>query len=250
MSEKFIYNINDISQRIVKYGVDVRPPLTKDDREKLQVYCNWLVDQYPQAFETLLSGFEKTIVQKTFVAGNNKRIELPTFATTGRGFCFTFPVQLFIENVEDFDIPNKSKIFRESLKKFREMFVTRRIVRVGLVNEIMFDCGNINSVDILADAISKSLWKYKLGNIAIHLENPSDQYNINVDLAPAYAQQVVQSPAGTMQKNVGYGVSVKIDINNRDMSQDMDDTVIAGILVFAEDYVPDKIVKFLNNEEI
>lgn len=248
--DTFIFNEYDISQHVVKYGVDVRPPLTGDDREKLQVYCNWLVDQYPQAFETLLSGHDRTIVQKTFVAGNGKRIELPTFAITNRGFCCTFPVRLFVESIEDFDIPQKAQIFRQTLEKFRQMFGGRKMVRVGVINEIIFDCGSINSVQVIASTINRDLWRERIRNITIHLENPDDKYNINIDLAPAYAQQVVQSPAGTMEKNMGFGVSVKLDINNRDMTKDLDMESIAGILAFAEDYVPDKLVKFLNNERV
>jgi hypothetical protein len=244
----FIFNKNDISQHVVKYGVDVRPSLVAEDRQKLQEYCNYLIEKHPQAFETLLSGREKTLIQKVFFAGNNKRIELPTFSTTDRGFCYTFPVQLFIGNVEEFDIPDKVKIFRDALKQFRKNFAGRKIVRVGVVNEIIFDCGSMNSVEVIADVLSKDLWKERINNIAIHLENPTDEYNINVDLAPTYAQQVVQSPAGEIKPPIGFGVSIKLDINNRDMTKDLEDEEIAAILTFSDDFVPEELLKFLNNE--
>jgi hypothetical protein len=246
----FVYSESDISQRIVKYGVDVRPVLVRDDREKLQIYSNWLIDEYPQAFETLLSGPERTIVQKVFVAGNNKRIELPTFSTTDRGFCYTFPVCLLVQNVEDFDILDKNKIFRKSIEKFRQMFAGHRIVRVGVVNEIVFDTGSINSVEIIANEIRKDVWRERVRTVAIHLENPTEKYNVNVDLGPAYAQQVVQSPSGTIKKNIGFGITVKLDINNQDMTEDLDDDAIAAILAFADDYVPESLVRFLNNEQL
>ena len=112
----FIFNESDISQHIVKYGVDIRPSiLLEQELEKLQTYCNWLIREYPEAFDALMSGPKKIIAQKTFFAGNNKRIELPTFAMTRRGPVYTFPVRLFVGNVEDFDIPNKDKIFRTTL---------------------------------------------------------------------------------------------------------------------------------------
>jgi len=244
----FAFDENQIVQHIVKYGVDVRPVLTRDDREKLQIYCNKLIDQYPQAFDTLLSGPERTLIQKTFVAGNNKRIELPTFSTTDRGFCYTFPVRLFIQNVEDFDIPDKSKVFRQAIEKFRQTFPDRRTLRVGVVDELVFDAGDVNSVEIIASTLNKELWKERIANIAVHLENPTDEYNVNVDLAPAYAQQVVQSSSGFVEKSIGFGISVKLDINNRDMSSNLDEQTIAGILTFAEDYVPEKLVRFLNDD--
>lgn len=248
--ENFIFDKNGITQHIVKYGVDIRPPVSaKQDRDKLQEYCNFLTDNYPQAFESLLIGPDRSIVQKTFVAGNDKRIEFPTFAMTPRGPIYTFPVRLFIEHVEDFDIADKSKIFRSAIEKFRATFAGRKIVRVGVVNEMIFDCGQTDSVQIVSNAISKRLWREGLRNIAIHLENPrDDKYNVNLDLAPAYAQQVVQSATGTMEKNVGFGVSVKVDINNQKMTDDLDKETIAAILAFAEDYVPEELVEFLNSE--
>ncbi len=86
--------------------------------EKLQAYCNWLIKQYPEAFDALLSGPKKIIAQKTFFAGNDKRIELLTFAMTRRGPVYTFPMRLLVESVEDFDIPNKDKIHREVVDRY------------------------------------------------------------------------------------------------------------------------------------
>ena len=246
--ENFIFNKNDVSQHIVKYGVDIRPPIQpKQEREKLQDYCNWLIERSPQAFETLLSGPDRTIVQKTFFTSSGKRVELPTFAMTRRGPLYTFPVRLLVENVEEFDIPARNKIFRSALDKFRETFVGK-IVRVGVVHEIIFDCGNINPVNIIASTISKEVWREGLRNIRIHLENPGNGYNINIDLAPAYAQQVVQGATGAKRKNISFGISVRLDINNQKMTEELDKDMVAAILAFAEDYVPDKLVKFLNNE--
>jgi len=248
--ENFIFNENDISQHIVRYGVDIRPPIAlKQEKERLQSYCNWLIEHFPEAFETLLSGPEKTIIQKTFFTSGGKRAELPTFAMTRRGPLYTFPIRLLVEKAEDFDIPERNKIFRSALDKFRETFVTK-IVRVGVVHEIIFDCGNINPVDIIANAISKKVWREGLRNIRIHLENPEDGYNINIDLAPAYAQQVVRSPTGAKRKSIGFGIGVKLDINNQKMTEELDKDMVAAILAFAEDYVPDKLVKFLNNERL
>ena len=75
-----------ISQHIVKYGVDMRPPvLPEQDRTKLQDYGNWLVEQFPEVFETLLVGPRELRVQRTFILPNAKRIELATFMLTNRG---------------------------------------------------------------------------------------------------------------------------------------------------------------------
>jgi len=84
--------------------------------------------------------------------------------------------------------------------------------------------------------------------IKIHLENPTDGYNVNVDIMPAYAQQVVEGQEGQKQKAVRFGVSVKLDVNNRQLDQDMEAEEIGAILDFSDDYLSNRLLKFLNNE--
>lgn len=248
--KNYIFNEGDISQHIVKYGVDVRPSVVvKQENERLQGYCNWLVEEYPQAFETMLSGPNEIKVQKTFVTARDKHIEMPTFAMTKRGPCFIFPIRIMVEETEDFDLPDRDKVFRKALKKFRQCLPGRKVMRVGVIHELIFDCGNINSIEVLASALSTDMWRDGIANISIHLENPKDNYNVNVDLSPSLAQRVIQSPQGTRHENVGYGISVKVDINNRDMISDLDDTAISGLLAYAEDYVPDELIRFLNGDK-
>jgi len=246
--ENFIFIANDISQHIVRYGANIRPPIQpKQEREKLQDYCNWLIERFPKVFETLLSGPDKTTVQKTFFTSSNKRVELPTFAMTRRGPLYTFPVRLLIENIEDFDIPERSKIFGSAIEKFKETFASK-IVRVAVVHEMIFDCGNINPVQVIAGAISKEVWKEGIRSIRIHLENPGNGCNVSIDLAPAYTQQVVRSAAGAKRKSIGFGISVRLEICNEKVTDDLDRDSVAAIVAFAEDYVPGKLASFLNNE--
>ena len=245
----YIFNEGDISQHVVNYGADVRPTVVvKQEKTRLQDYCNWLVEEFPEAFETILSGPNEIKVQKTFVTARDKQIEMPTFAMTKRGPCFIFPIRIMVEETEDFDLPGRDKIFRRALKRFRKDLPSRKVMRVGVVHELVFDCGNINSVQALASALSKDEWKDGITNIAIHLENPKSDYNVNVDLAAAVAQRVIQSSQGTHHENVGYGISVKVDINNRDMTSDLEDAAIGGLLAYAEDYVPDGLIRFLNGD--
>ncbi len=75
-----------ISQHVVKYGVHLHPAvLLKHEKTKLQDYCNWLIEQAPEAFETLLSGPNQLRLQKNFVLSGNRRVDMPTFILTARG---------------------------------------------------------------------------------------------------------------------------------------------------------------------
>src|SRR5512146_2550346 len=99
------FSTDNISQHIVKYGVDIRPVLTPEtDKTKLQDYGNWLVEQFPEVFETLLSGPRQLQVQRTFLLPDAKRVELPTFVLTPRGPVFTFPERLYIDRPHEISI--------------------------------------------------------------------------------------------------------------------------------------------------
>ena len=246
--ENFIFVENDISQHIIRYAAHIRLPIQpKQEREKLQDYCNWLIERFPQAYETLLSGPDKITVQKTFFTSSNKRVEMPTFAMTKRGPLYTFPVRLFIEKVEDFDIAERSSIFESALEQFTDTFASN-IVRVAVMHEIIFDCGNINPVEVIATAINKEVWKEEVRNIRIHLENPGNGCNVSIDLAPAYTQQVIRGTGGEKRRNVGFGISVRTEIYNEKVTDELDRDSVADIVAFAEDYVPGKLTNFLNNE--
>jgi len=239
-----------ISQHIVKYGVDTRPPvLPEQDRTKLQDYGNWLVEQFPEVFETLLVGPRELRVQRTFLLPNAKRIELPTFVLTNRGPVFTFPERLYIDRPHELDIVEKDKIFRRAFDELRSRFPDRTVPRVGVVHEIVFDAGFINSLDIVASNLKNDMWREKAKNVRILLETPTEDKNVNIEIRPTYLQRTGTPGETVAQEDMKFGVIVNVDINNRQVTGDLTKAEISDVLAFASDYVPDELIKFLNNEE-
>jgi hypothetical protein len=239
-----------VSQHIVKYGVDTRPVLTPEqDRAKLQDYGNWLVEQFPEVFETLLVGPRELRVQRTFLLPNAKRIELATFVLTNRGPVYTFPERLYIDRPHELDIADKDKIFRRVLDELRARFPDRAVPRVGVVHEIVFDSGFINSLDIVTSNFKNDLWREKVRNIRLLLEMPTEDKNINLEIRPTYLQRMGTPGDTASEEDRKFGVIVNVDINNRQVSGDLTKAQISDILAFASDYVPDQLIKFLNNEE-
>lgn len=246
----FIFEKTKIAQHILSYGVDVRPALAlKADKTKLTDYCNWLTDEFPEVFETLLIGPQKLVIHKAFTASHKKQVELPTFTLTERGPVYTFPIKIQVEEVEDFDVPNKDDIFAKALKRFRQTFADRRVPRVGVVNEIIFDCGTVNATHIISDGLNKQRWKDGIKSVKIRLENPKNGNNVTTEIWPVLAKKVQSDGSGTSQQNVGYGISVKLDINNRDMSGDLTETDIRGIIGFSSGFLSDEFYSFLNDEQ-
>ena len=238
-----------ISQHVVKYGVDVRPAIVlKQDKAKLQDYCNALIEQFPQVFETLVAGPKQLRMQNTFLLSNNKRAEMPTFILTARGPLFTFPQRLYIDGIQDIDIPQKDKIFRKALDELRAKFIDRAIPRVGVVHEFIFDTGQVDSVQILASNFKNDVWRQRAKNLRILLETPMEEKNINVQIRPTQLKRISRGDANVPAQDMAFGIIVNVDINNQNVKGDLTSSEVRDIVAFANDYVPEELIKFLNNE--
>jgi hypothetical protein len=248
MNMNYQFDKDKISQHLVKYGVDIRPAiLPEEDRAKLQDYGNWLVKQFPEVFETMLVGPHEVRVQRTFLLPNTKRIELATFVLTNRGPVFTFPERLYIDQTHEMAIPDKDKIFRRAFDELRGRFAERTVHRVGVVHEFVFDTGFTDSLDVIASSLKYELWREKTKNLRICLETPSEDKNVNIELRPTHLQRT--GPHGpTAEQEMKFGIIVNVDINNRRTDSDLTKAEVTDILAFASDYVPDELVRFLNNE--
>jgi hypothetical protein len=244
------FDKDKISQHIVKYGVDTRPPLTPEqDRTKLQDYGNWLVAQFPEVFETLLVSPRELRVQRTFLLPSAKRVELPTFVLTSRGPVYTFPERLYIDRPHELNIAEKDKIFRRAFDELRARFPDRTVPRVGVVHEIVFDTAFINSLEIVASNLKNDGWREKAKSIRILLETPTEDKNVNIEIRPTYLQRSGTPTDTVSPEDMKFGVIVNVDINNRQVTGDLTKAEISDILAFASDYVPEELIKFLNNEE-
>ncbi|MHC4113169.1 MAG: hypothetical protein ACYSUY_19010 [Planctomycetota bacterium] len=239
-----------ISQHVVKYGVDVRPPIVlKQDKTKLQDYCNALIEEFPQVFETLVAGPKQLRMQNTFLLSNNKRAEMPTFILTARGPLFTFPQRLYIDGIQDIDIPQKDKIFRKALDELRAKFIDRAIPRVGVVHEFIFDTSQVDSVQILASNFKNDVWRQRAKNLRILLETPMEEKNINVQIRPTQLKRITRGDgANVPAQDMAFGIIVNVDINNQNIKGDLTSSEVRDIVAFANDYVPEELIKFLNNE--
>lgn len=244
----YLFDIEHISQHIVKYGVDIRPAIVHEqERTKLQDYCNWLIAEFPEVFETLLSGPKQLQLQRTFELSVGKRIQLPTFVLTGRGPLFTLPQRLYIDQIQDINLAQSDKVFRRALDELRARFADRKVPRVGVVNEFVFDTGELNSLEIIASNLKNDLWREKIKNLRILLEVPKEGKNINIEIKPTYLQRTSKA-VDISSVDMRYGIIVNVDINNQQTHDSLTKAEINDILTFASDYVPEELIRFLNNE--
>lgn len=251
--ERYLFREELITQHITKYGVDIRPVIhAKNELPKLQQYGNWLIDEYPNAFESQYSGPNEFHINKKFqLAGNGATVEMPTFMLSNRGVIYVFPEKIFINQSYDIDFPDRRDImFRKALGTLNEIIPLRKTHRVGVIHEIIFDTGATDSLEILFDALRKDTWTIGLVHTTIKLKYIEDGKNRLIELSPVHTS-MVQKPGlpADITQSQSYGIQVRIDINNVDMSKQMDEDEIAGILMAAEAYVPQRLIDFLNGEE-
>jgi len=238
-----------ISQHIVKYGVTLRPALTlRQDKTRLQDYCNWLTEQFPEVFETLLAGPDQLRVQKRFALANNNHVQVPTFVLTAGGPLFTLPWRMYLNEPQDFDICDRDRIFRKVLEQLRNRFVDRAVPRVGVIHELVFDTGQIDSVQIIASTLKNDLWRQKAVNLQLRLEVPAQDKNVNLDIRPTRLQPIRKQGQNAPARNLAFGIIVNVDINNRQVKNNLSATEVRDIVAFANDYVPEELLKFLNKE--
>ena len=145
-------------------------------------------------------------------------------------------------------IPDKDKIFRKAFDELRTRFADRGVPRVGVVHEFVFDTGFINSLDVVASTLKHDQWRRKARNLRILLEAPTEDKNVNIEIRPTYLQRAGKRNQAVPEEDRKFGIIVNVDINNQQVTGDLTKAEVSDILAFASDYIPEELIKFLNNE--
>ncbi|MBA7629223.1 hypothetical protein ES703_36721 [subsurface metagenome] len=61
-------------------------------------------------------------------------------------------------------------------------------------------------------------------------------------------RRVGRGGGNARSQNIGFGIIVNVDINNQEIKDDLTKAEVRDIVTFANDYVPEELIKFLNNE--
>jgi len=243
------FALERISQHIVKFGLNLQPALSlKTDRVTLQNYANWLIEQFPQAFETLLSGPNQFMLQKRFPLANGKQADMPTFTLTPRGLLFTFPQRLFIDQIQNLHVPEKDSVFRKSLEQFQSRFAERAIRRLDVMHEFVFDTDQADSMKIIASNLKNDLWHEQARNLNIRMEIPVEDKNMSLEIKPTHLMQSGPPKVNEPGRIVRFGIIVNVVMHHLRPQTDLTDSDIDELLTLTDEYVPEELIKFLNNE--
>jgi len=244
MAEVFEFSHTKIDDHVEKVGVDIRPAIEiKLDREKLYQFGLELIDAYPQLFESLVQSPMDYRVTKKFIFPGKGEAEIPTLSFIPRGLVFTFPRRLAIFG-EELELEDVDDVVVDCLKKFRRKFQDRRIFRVGLVNEYVFFTGALTGAKIICERFTR-LAPPVSEEVLLRINLATDDFNRTVEIeAVRKLERIAEIPGHTQP--TGYGVKVKVDVNNRDMGKDLDYNSVMGILQEARMYNKRDLYAFLN----
>ena len=244
MAEFYKFSKNKIDEHTIKVGIDIRPVIEcKLDRVKLFDVGQRLVDKYPNLFESLVQSPAEFLIRKKFIFPGKGEVDLPTLAITPRGVVFIFPrvIGIFQEEIQ-FD--NIDDIILDGLKIFRGGFAGKIFCRVGLVNEYIFNTGQEESTELVCSRFTK-IKVPSNGEMLLNINCPDDDYNKKIQIQPA--QKIEKDPnIPGIEQIRSYGVQIIVDFNNRDMSKDLDEDRILGILHKARQYNNKELYEFLN----
>ena len=241
------FEVEKISQHVVKYSVDIRPPiLPESGLAEIRSYGDWLVERFPGLYETVVSGHRQLRIQRTLGLPNGMRVEVPTFALMSHGPVFSFPQRLYIGSAHSPDLPEKNETFRQALSELRARFAGRVVPRVLVSHELVFDTAAVNSLEIIASDLQKDCWR-TVKNLRIHMRPPVEDRNVDIAIWPTRLQHIGRDIAA-VEPDGQFGIAVHVDISDPKMVRDLSEAQLNDVLSFADDYIGKGLIKFLNGE--
>ncbi|MBN2210910.1 MAG: hypothetical protein JW709_05890 [Sedimentisphaerales bacterium] len=231
-----------------KVGFDVRPVIEmKLDRPHLMEFGNLLTDKYPNLYESLVQSPNEFLAKKRFVFPGKGEAELLTLAIPPRGPVFIFP-HILCQINEELDLPPTEEIVLDCVKIFQDSFKkTRKVARIGLINEYIFSTGGENSTT----AICKHFTKLNVpshGEVFLKFNQPCEKYNRLISIEPLTKTRI--APIGTIQDEAqvaGYGIKVTVDFNNRNIDKDLSRDDFLVLLHDAKKFNDGELYNLLNN---
>ncbi|MCK4276696.1 MAG: hypothetical protein KAX78_09285, partial [Phycisphaerae bacterium] len=177
----FMFRKSHIEDHVEKIGVDVRPVLeVRADRTKLSDYGMWLTDQWPALYENIVQGPSNFHITRSFVFPGKGEVTYITLTLTNRGIVFIFP-RRFSQFGEEPELPDAKDVTLDALEQFRTRWPHCKLIRVGKINEYIFDCEADQSMKILSERFTK-IRVPPNGELRIRINRPTDDFNRIIEM--------------------------------------------------------------------
>ena len=240
-----ILNESDLRQHDVTIGTDIFPAVTfADERTRLNMFAEKAIEKLPHLYEQLISGANEFKILKTIGSPPGETTKKETLVITNRGPVFNFPV--LIQNPSGqtlLDQPEYRADFEMVSSMFFSMLTGKTIMRVGLLRSLFFfteKTSHMNAFIHQTEFVGASL---QAGGC--HATFADEGFNVQIRINPQRVVLANKMPIGaTVQKPLGYGVHVQIDVNNR-IPRPLETADISAILDKADGIWPSDLLQFL-----
>lgn len=236
---------SDLRQHDVTIGTDIFPAVTfADERTRLNMFAEKAIEKLPHLYEQLVSGVNEFKILKTIESSTGEKTEKDTLVITNRGPVFDFPVLIRSPSGQALlEQPNYRDDLNEVLSLFNFILPGRKFMRVGLIRNLFFFTKSTSHMDAIVEQTEFAGASRQSGSCnAVFTDR---RYNIQIKINPTRVIQESRSPLGpTVQKPLGYGIQVQIDVNNR-VPRPLETADISGILDKADGIWPEDLLRFL-----
>lgn len=237
----------DLLHHVVTFGIDVFPPVEiPKERTRLNMFYEEASSKWGDLYEQLVASEAEFKISKAFTErpGRRPSIHMDTFTLTQRGPVFVFPVLLpepiGKTGLEDSPVGR----FDEVRKLFFSALTDRKIMRVGMVRELVFGTGDTACQQLLATETSFSGSELAGGKSLLVFRD--SRCNVRLEFEPLEIRKTIQLPVGArMEQSAGYGVRVQLDVNNYAV-RPLEDADIEEVLERATGLWPDELLRYIN----
>lgn len=241
--EDFEFKPIQIDDHIEKIGITVKPPIQHNlEQQKLHDFGIKLTQRWPQLFESLVQSTTGFRITKKFIFPAKGTAELTTLDVTQKGFVFVLPKRIAALDEDLYmGIGDSDSMVIPAIHIFRSFLSDKSIIRVGQINEYVFDIGQIESVPFLSERFTR-LSVPSDGELQLRINLRTEHFNRIIIMAP-----VQKTLISNQQQIAGYGISIKVDFNNRILQKDMDDDSIRNVIHESTKFNEKEFYDFLNS---
>ena len=250
--DKLPLTLDDLAIHVVTIGVDVFPPIEiASERTRLNMFYEEACNRWKDMFERIVASESEFTISKTFKHRpeiQGQAVECNTFALTNRGPVFIFPLRL----PDPTGVTDLESDYRERFKQIRQLFFSaileRKVMRVGLVREVILSTGETPYLEVLSDEDTFSGAKLVGGNL--RLQYRDDKCNVIVQIEPAEIMKTTKIPVGQpITQRQSYGLRVRLDVNNAEILP-LSEDAIEEVLDRADSFWPDVLLDYVNGRRM
>ena len=239
---------DDLYEYLVRLGVDLFPPF-EPGRESLhaQRLYESLRELRPELFERIVLGPTEFAISRKFAVGPSRtEVEVATFVYTSRGPVVTVPVRLGGEAVLEWPDEQVIHCFREILTAIDNHLPQRQKLKVGVVRDAIFSCGQTPATAVVAPPTDRCAGGRLTGGM-VNLLFETEQCNLGVGMTPVgIARQTTVPVTGELvQQHEQFGLSVQVDVNSIEV-RPLDAGDVESVFRQALEVWPQAILDYVN----